>query len=1388
MLILCLVMPLVFVGFTLNPSLVSGQPETTIYIDPTPVTAFVCQNFTVAVNVKDVTDLYAWQLKLSWNPDLLECVGYSFGPFLPPPTIQPPPIIDNTAGWIVAGDSRMMPPGVSGSGTIFYIEFHCDGPGECDLVFVYPDTFLLDSTLTPIPHNAVNGHVIQKASTLDVELYPREVVDLEDPTSTQWHELHPSKTNYYHLMSWEPGYVLSPEDQIDMYLAEPPVQIYVETGFVDPFAPICSYWHEIEPTSQEWHLTSWEDNNGDGYLSPCDQIDMTPEPTAAQWDEFWSMGDVNRDGYINLTDLNRIAEKFGWTGPPGGIPEDINSDGAVNFQDVNICTSNQGLDIWTYFGIGIEKVWFHVQEVIPPDPLPGPKQMVLDVKYWFQVDEVTVDMLLSQYEMPGPQIFVEYKCGYWTFDPKNPICTKWNQIDPELGPTRCLHLTSWEDNGNGVLDPSDIIDMTPLYPNPGPVEYYHVDFLSISLKLTPKPSPPVVPPPPFPDVPVYLESALSYDEFDLSRPVCTKWHEIYPVYSRIWHLSSWENFYGLSPSDQIVLALKDEFGEPIPGTEAEYHVDKLTVAMNLTSTWDGREHIVKFEESLKEFKMYHWTDPVSTQWHEVNPEYCRQWHIMYWWDENPDGLLGYCDYILMIDKHTGWEEVFHVESLSTDMWLTLKLHDVAVTAVSSRYPVVYQGQIDPIDVTVTNLGDFNEPTVDVYAYYDGNLAAPKQTTSLNMGDTKTLTFNWNTLAVPPGVYTISAKAVIPIDDVPGNNYLSDGTQEVKRPPPEILDVELYPRKVVDLEDPTSTQWHELHPSKTNYYHLMSWEPGYVLSPEDQIDMYLIDPPVQIYVWTEFVNPFAPICTIWHEMMPEPWEWHLTSWEDNNGDGYLSPCDQIDMTNTMTGDVVWFHVREIIPPDPAPGPKEMLLDVKYWFQVDEVTVDMTLTPTKIPGPQIFVEYKCGYWTFDPKNPICTKWNQIDPELGPFRCLHLTSWIDNGNGVLDPSDIIDMTPLYPNPGPIEYYHVDFISISLKLTPKPSPPVVPPPPEGPMYLESALSYDEFDLSRPVCTKWHEIYPYYSRIWHLSSWENFYGLSPSDQIVLALKDEFGEPIPGTEAEYHVDKLTVAMNITSVEPPFVWHIVKFEESLKEFKMYHWTNPVSTQWHEVNPEYCRQWHIMGWEDNGDGYLGYCDYILMIDKHTGYMEWFHVESLSTDMWLTIAHDIAVTDVTPYKTIVGQGYDCPVDVTVTNEGYFTETFSLTLYAETMPPGTPIKTVTVSNLLSGETRIITFTWNTTGFTKGLNYTIWAYAWPVVGEIDIADNTKIDGKVFVTIAGDVTGEGLCDIQDISIMVDRFLAEPGDPLWDPNCDVNGDLIIDIADISIAVDNFLQDP
>jgi hypothetical protein len=149
---------------------------------------------------------------------------------------------------------------------------------------------------------------------------------------------------------------------------------------------------------------------------------------------------------------------------------------------------------------------------------------------------------------------------------------------------------------------------------------------------------------------------------------------------------------------------------------------------------------------------------------------------------------------------------------------------------------------------------------------------------------------------------------------------------------------------------------------------------------------------------------------------------------------------------------------------------------------------------------------------------------------------------------------------------------------------------------------------------------------------------------------------------------------------------------------------------------------------------------------------------------------------------------INVTVENQGDYTETFNVTLYVNTTTIET--KQITLTSLNS---TTITYTWNTTGFVKG-NYTINAYAWPVQGETDTADNTLFDGSVFMSLAGDVTGgssnpwdfipDRIVDGKDISILSRCFGLTPDKPNWNPNADINGDLCVDGKDISIASRNF----
>jgi len=160
-----------------------------------------------------------------------------------------------------------------------------------------------------------------------------------------------------------------------------------------------------------------------------------------------------------------------------------------------------------------------------------------------------------------------------------------------------------------------------------------------------------------------------------------------------------------------------------------------------------------------------------------------------------------------------------------------------------------------------------------------------------------------------------------------------------------------------------------------------------------------------------------------------------------------------------------------------------------------------------------------------------------------------------------------------------------------------------------------------------------------------------------------------------------------------------------------------------------------------------------------------------------HAVAVKTVTPSKTVVGLNYTAYMNVAVINMGHFTETFNVTVYANT----TIIETKTNIPLPIGNSTTITFTWNTSGFAKG-NYTISACASPVPDETDTSDNLFIDGWVFVAMPGDVNADGIVDIFDCVIVALAFGSTHSDPIspWNPNADINNDGTVDIFDMVVV--------
>ena len=166
----------------------------------------------------------------------------------------------------------------------------------------------------------------------------------------------------------------------------------------------------------------------------------------------------------------------------------------------------------------------------------------------------------------------------------------------------------------------------------------------------------------------------------------------------------------------------------------------------------------------------------------------------------------------------------------------------------------------------------------------------------------------------------------------------------------------------------------------------------------------------------------------------------------------------------------------------------------------------------------------------------------------------------------------------------------------------------------------------------------------------------------------------------------------------------------------------------------------------------------------------------DFWSAeYEHDIAINAVSPSKTFVGQGYLMHVNVTVQNQGNFTEAFDVACYAN----ATIIQTQAIIDLAVEESTTTIFTWNTTEMAYG-NYTISAVADTIPEETDTGDNSYIDGSVLVTIAGDVNGDGNVDVIDLTIVSIAYGNFIGEPDYNSVADVNEDGIVDMRDLVVV--------
>lgn len=137
------------------------QAIPTLSVVPPSTSVSAGDTFALSVFVADVTDLYAYQFDVSFDPGVLSAQDITEGSFLATggATFFIPGVIDNVAGLISFTANTLLGPdrGVSGSGPLALVAFSAIGTGmsPVDLSGV----LLLNSTLADISADVIAGAV-----------------------------------------------------------------------------------------------------------------------------------------------------------------------------------------------------------------------------------------------------------------------------------------------------------------------------------------------------------------------------------------------------------------------------------------------------------------------------------------------------------------------------------------------------------------------------------------------------------------------------------------------------------------------------------------------------------------------------------------------------------------------------------------------------------------------------------------------------------------------------------------------------------------------------------------------------------------------------------------------------------------------------------------------------------------------------------------------------------------------------------------------------------------------------------------------------------------------------------------------------------------------------
>jgi len=134
-----------------------STPTPNIFVTPTESDASVGETINVNVNISNANGVFAWEIRIRFNPSLLVVSAVQSGGFLSRAGTTFPLQFANHSdfGYVVLGETLSEEALANGNGTLVKITFKVLGTGEC-ILHLY-DTLLFNVDLNEIAHKTTDG-------------------------------------------------------------------------------------------------------------------------------------------------------------------------------------------------------------------------------------------------------------------------------------------------------------------------------------------------------------------------------------------------------------------------------------------------------------------------------------------------------------------------------------------------------------------------------------------------------------------------------------------------------------------------------------------------------------------------------------------------------------------------------------------------------------------------------------------------------------------------------------------------------------------------------------------------------------------------------------------------------------------------------------------------------------------------------------------------------------------------------------------------------------------------------------------------------------------------------------------------------------------------------